>query len=178
MVGRNQVICHSASERVSLPAALPHFAGLEARNNPCVRSGCLLQHAPSDRLKSILDPCCEVLERHCSHRGRFNHLCRFSSVRIITFGWYPAVPIQSGEEDGAQQRRPLVDVRQGMVARHGLQQDRRLRRKLGVPLEVTEAGARCRQRRAGQCVVGDCSDGCQFGPERFGRRSEKSSRVR
>ncbi len=31
--------------------------------------------------------------------------------------------------------------------------------------------ARCRQRRAGQGVVGDCSDGCQFGPERFGGRS-------
>jgi hypothetical protein len=79
--------------------------------------------------------------------------------------------MQSGEEDGAQQRRPLVAVRQRMVARHGLQQDRRLRRKLGILLEVTQAGARCRQRRAGQGVVGDCSDSCQFGPERFGGRS-------
>ena len=41
----------------------------------------------------------------------------------------------------------------------------------GTSLEVTEAGARCRQRRAGQGVGGDCSDGCQFGLERFGGRS-------
>ena len=89
----------------------------------------------------------------------------------------PHLPVASSDTRSAAKRMvtsnavSLIAVRQRMVTRHCLQQDGRLRRKVRIPFEVTEAGAQCRQRRAGQCVVGDCSDGCHFGPERFCGRS-------
>lgn len=73
------------------------------------------------------------------------------------------------EEAGHKERGALVAIRQRVVARQALQQDRRLLQDRWIDLHIAKAGARRRERRLSETNVGKAHDLLRRGAENIRR---------